>query len=100
MGDEAFSRAMMEQTSQLYTYAAVETTAEIAAMVQHLTTMCVEQVALVTINLSFEIEGRMSAGRSTADPYTSTICLLNNLRRLVRKTDVVFLLGHTLYFLL
>jgi hypothetical protein len=50
--------------------------------------------------LSFEVESEMGVGRSRADPYTSTICLLNNLRRLVRKTDVVFLLSHTLHFLL
>jgi hypothetical protein len=57
------------------------------------------QVALVTITLRFEQDGKTHTGRvALADQ--STLHYLENLRSLVRKTDSVFLLRHTFYFLL
>src|SRR6266498_2203871 len=57
------------------------------------------QVALVTITLHFEQDGKTHTGRvALADQ--SALHYLENLRPLVRKTDSVFLLHHTFYFLL
>jgi Type II secretion system (T2SS), protein E, N-terminal domain len=57
------------------------------------------QVALVSIALRFEQDGRIYAGRA-APADQSAQHYLENLRSLVRKTDSVFLLRHTFYFLL
>ncbi len=57
------------------------------------------QVALVTIALHFDSEGR--TGLKWAECVDQSIkYYLDNLRRLVRKTDSVFLHGFTFYFLL
>ncbi len=56
-------------------------------------------VALVTITLRFEQDGKIYAGR-VAPADQSAQHYLENLRSLVRKTDSVFLLGHSFYFLL
>ena len=101
MGTEIASRSMTEHTTNAYTYKTIETTGAVAAMIEHITATCADQVALVTITLRFETEGKTSSGRVIhIDPGASVIHLLNSLRPLVRKTDVVFLLGHTYYFLL
>jgi len=99
MGYEATSRSMMEHTQELYVYKTIKTTDDIVAMVEHITATRVDQVALVTITLGFETEGKTSNGRLVYTDSTATY-LLNSLRLLVRKTDVVFLLSHTYYFLL
>src|SRR5712691_7244091 len=99
MGNEATSRSMMEHTPELYVYKTIKTTDDIVAMVEHITANRVDQVALVTITLGFETEGKTSNGRLVYTDSTVTY-LLNSLRLLVRKTDVVFLLSHTYYFLL
>ncbi|MBV9228183.1 MAG: hypothetical protein JOZ18_02630 [Chloroflexi bacterium] len=101
MGYEAASRSMTEHTTDMYAYETIETTDDIAARVQQITAPGGNQVALVTIMLDFETEGKTGDdGPLFTDAKTSTIILLNRLRPLVRKTDVVFLLGYTLYFLL
>ena len=57
------------------------------------------QVALVTITLHFDSEGK--AGLNWAECIDQSIrYYLDNLRRLVRKTDCVFLHGFTFHFLL
>lgn len=57
------------------------------------------QVALVTIALHFDSEGK--AGLKWAECVDQSIkYYLDNLRRLVRRTDSVFLRGFTFYFLL
>ncbi len=97
MSNEATSHILTEQ----YMYETIETTHELVAMAQHLTTTRVEQVALVAITLYFDTDEMTSGGRPLyADATTSTLYLLNSLRTLVRKTDVVFLHANTLYFLL
>ena len=101
MSNKAVSYLMMEQTMNTFVYEAVETTGALAEMIEHITTTHANQVALVTTTLYFETEGRTSPGRSVyTDPDSSTAFLLNSLRQLVRRTDAVFLLGHTLHFLL
>ena len=101
MGNETAPRPMMEHTSELNVYKTIKTTDDIVAMVEHVTTTCADQVALVTITLDFETERKASNGRLVyTDSGASVTYLLNSLRLLVRKTDVVFLLNQTYYFLL
>lgn len=101
MGNEATPRSIMEHTSELYVYKTIHTTNDIVAMVEHITTVCEIQVALVTITLDFEPDRKISNGRlEVADPGATVTYLLNSLRPLVRKTDAVYLLNHTYYFLL
>lgn len=101
MSNEATSHRLTEHTMQQYMYETIETTHDLVAMAQHLTTARVEQVALVAITLYFDTDEKTSGGRPLyADATTSTLYLLNSLRTLVRKTDVVFLHKNTLYFLL
>lgn len=101
MGNETTSRPMMEHTSELYVYKTTKTTDDIVAMVEHVTATCVDQVSLVTITLGFETERKTSnGGLVCTDSGASVTHLLNSLRLLVRKTDVVFLLSQTYYFLL
>lgn len=57
------------------------------------------QVALVTITLRFEQDGKTHTGRAALADQ-SALHYLENLRPLVRKTDSVFLLRHIFYFLL
>src|SRR5690348_13747719 len=101
MGNEATPRSMMEHNSELYVFKTINTPDNIVAVVEHITTTCEDQVALVTITLDFEPERKISNGRlEVADSGATVTYLLNSLRPLVRKTDVVFLLSHTYYFLL
>jgi Type II secretion system (T2SS), protein E, N-terminal domain len=101
MGYEAVSLSIAEHTTHLYAYETIETIESIAARVQSITTTCGDQLALVSIMLGFESEGKSSGDRPLfTDANASTIYLLDSLRPLVRKTDVVFLLGYTCYFLL
>lgn len=107
MGNEAISLIAGEHTTNRYTYEKIETTDDLAAMVQHITTTCVEQVALVAITLYFNVEEQATANcLPYTDAYASReamngiLTLLNSLRMLVRKTDIVFLHHNRLYFLL
>lgn len=100
MGNVVASLLTIEQTTNSYAYETIETIDTIAVAVQHLTTNYFNSVALVAILLDFEVDGKMSSGRLVTDTATGTSYLLSSLRSLVRQTDVVFLLGSTLYFLL
>ncbi len=101
MGNEATSHVLTEHSMQQYMFETIETTYDLVAMAQHLTTTRVEQVALVAITLYFDTDEKTAGSRPVyADATASTLYLLNSLRTLVRKTDVVFLNGSTLYFLL
>jgi Type II secretion system (T2SS), protein E, N-terminal domain len=74
---------------------------DMATMAQYITLKYTPQIALVSIALYFEAEVKNATGRPVyADQDTSTLCVLQSLRPLVRRTDVVYLLGHTLHFLL
>lgn len=99
MSKEATSRPICEQLPQASAYEVVETVQTIADTMQLLTTTCTTQIALVTITLHFEHEGKITPARLMQVVRSKTY-FLENLRSLVRKTDVLFLLGHTFYFLL
>jgi len=118
MSKDADYRSTIGQTMNSYTYDIVETIDAIAAAIRQITSTYVEQIAIVAITLHF---GTMP-GSNIADPpsrvpasYASNQAtqprhsgqgrgliedLLDHLRPLVRKTDRVFLLDRTLYFLL
>jgi Type II secretion system (T2SS), protein E, N-terminal domain len=100
MGNEAASLIATEQATNQYTYESIETTATIAITIEHLTTHYFNSVALVTITLDFDGDGKATPSRFITDVYTTTTYLIDSLRPLVRKTDVVFLLNSTLHFLL
>jgi hypothetical protein len=102
MGNEAVSRLRAEhlavQTSQS-TYQTVKTIDEIAHSIQQITQTQTDQVALVTVMLSFETTSGWY-GPTYTNSESSTLFLLNSLRPRVRKTDVVFVHEHMIYFLL
>src|SRR5450755_2062184 len=101
MSNEATAHILTEHPMQQLVYETIETTHDLVAMVRHLTTARVEQVALVAITLYFDTDEKTTGSRPLyADATTSTLYLLNSLRTLVRKTDVIFLHGNILYFLL
>lgn len=81
-----------------YTYEVVSHVNDIAQGIQYILTTRTGQVALVAITLSFDHTARAYPGR--CDAKQSTRYFLDGLRTLVRKTDAVFLLGHTFYFVL
>ena len=116
MVKDAGYRSTMGQITKSPTYDIIETIDPIAAAVQHVTSNYVEEIALVAITLHF-------ANKANNDPacsphqfsYLSSpttlmehrrqerafLCgLVDHLRPLVRKTDGVFLLDYTSYFLL
>lgn len=97
---ESASLAVIEQVTNRYTCETIETTDTIATTIEHLTTNYFNSVALVTIGLEFEAEGKIPPARFVTDMRITTTYLTNSLRPLVRKTDVVFLLGSTLHFIL
>jgi hypothetical protein len=115
---DANYRSTMGQITKSSTYDIIETIDPIAAAVQHVTSNYVEQIALVAITLHFE-------NRANSDPACSPLKvstpylpgqtkredhsgqergflrgLVEHLRTSVRKTDGVFLLNQTSYFLL
>ena len=101
MGNEATSRILAVHTMHHYVFEKIETTHELASIVEHITTTCTEQVALVAITLHFKLEEQAYFNRLLcADAHASTLSLMHSLRTLVRHTDGVFLHGNTLYFLL
>lgn len=99
MGNEAVSLPLKEQATDLYSYETVDTLRPIVSAVRLVTSTGVEYIALVTITLFYEHEEKLaSSGLTFAEQGMAY--LLKNLRLLVRKTDKVFLLNHTMYFLL
>jgi len=101
MGNEATSCLAAEHTVLTGAYETIETIHDVVAMAQHLTSARVEQMAMVAITLYFDIEEKTTLNRLLyTDVMTSTHYLLQSLRTLVRKTDVVLLHHHTFYFLL
>jgi len=115
---DANYRSTMGQITKSSTYDIIETIDPIVAAVQHVTSNYVEQIALVTITLHFENRANSDAacaplkvstpylaGQTRRADYSGQergfLCgLVEHLRPLVRKTDGVFLLGKTSYFLL
>ena len=107
MGNEATFRILAEYPAHRHVYEKIETIHDLAAMVQHIITTCVKEVALVAITLHFDIEDQITSSRPLStgtyicrDAMHCAPTLLNSLRTLVRKTDAVFLHHNTFYFLL
>jgi Type II secretion system (T2SS), protein E, N-terminal domain len=99
MGSEATSRLAIGHTTDEYVFATIESTSPILATIADITAMGIAQLAMVTITLCFEQGGKISAARHEASEQATTT-LLTALRKMVRRTDSVFLLGNTMYFLL
>jgi type II secretion system (T2SS) protein E len=96
---EATSRPIREPMLQASAYEVVESTRSIVDMMQFVTATRTAQCALVAITLHFEHEGKITPAQ-LIQVARSTTYFLECLRPLVRKTDAVFLLDHTFYFLL
>jgi len=113
---EAGYRSTMGRITKSSTYDIIETIDPIAAAVQYVTSNYVEEIALVAITLHFGFRANNDSAfspqqvSSLSSQTTRVDCtgqeraflrgLADHLRPLVRKTDGVFLLDHTLYFLL
>lgn len=94
-------RPMVDRVQNPGGYETATSIGDVATMAQYITVKYTPEIALVSITLYFETEVKNATGRPVyADQDTSTLCVLQSLRQLVRRTDVVYLLGHTLHFLL
>ncbi len=98
---EAFSPVNLELANNEYVkpVGTIETTETLEAIAVKMGAVNNEQMALITITLDFAQDGRMGndyhvLARRSARYY------LNHLRSLVRRTDSVFLLHQTFYFIL
>ena len=106
MSDEAHSfSGKFESVNSVhsgYTWQRISKEAEVVARLQELIAETTERVALVTVELYFEREGRDASKLALLEEKIeqSTHYLLDALRVLVRKTDNVYVLGSTCYFLL
>ncbi len=76
-----------------------DTIHEIVSTAEQIISTGIEQFALVTIQLCYERDCKLTTHLLALADKT-TRYLLNDLRALVRKTDSVVQLGHNLYFLL
>lgn len=83
-----------EATQTPDTYTTIDTIAPVHAAIQNMRACEVEAIALVVIRLHYGIDARYDL------TIRSTTHLVDGLRMLVRKTDQVFLHGHTVYFVL
>jgi hypothetical protein len=99
MGNEATSRLATGAKTDEYDFAIIESVSPVVATIQDITAMGISQVAMVTITLRFEQGTKTRVLRQEPDEQT-TITLLTALRKMVRRTDSVFLLDHTMFFLL
>ncbi|MBV9229544.1 MAG: hypothetical protein JOZ18_09550 [Chloroflexi bacterium] len=99
MCKEAIALQESVYTTNVYTYKLVDTVQDVVAMMQLVSATRAEQIALVTITLHFKYERKAYPGQ-LADVHQSARYILDNLRPLVRKTDVVLLSGNTFYFIL
>jgi hypothetical protein len=99
MGKEAAALLRVERSANTYTFEMVDSLPVIVTSIEQYIVPCFEQFAVVTITLDFENAVKIHLHRPQ-QVQASTQYLLNSLRSLVRKTDIVFLLNSTLYFLL
>jgi hypothetical protein len=87
---------------QGYVFTRVETETAIIATIEELKRAGQPDIALVTIHLRYKMpekNGQLKV-RAQERAEQSAIYLLQGLRRLVRKTDQVFLCGYSMYFVL
>jgi hypothetical protein len=101
MRKEALSLAILEPMSNEYVkpVAAIEITETLEEIASKMSMLNSSQVALVTVMLDFDQDGRMEANSSPL-ASRSAYYYLEHLRAQVRRTDSVFLLKHTFYFIL
>jgi hypothetical protein len=102
MSNEAAALAMPALTTSPSSVALVETTQDIVSTVERMLLTGQDQLALVTIRLRYatDAHNEQLPPQHSLDATTSTLSFLQDLRPLVRKTDQVLRLGHTLCFLL
>ncbi len=93
------SHSNLELTSSIAPFETVENFQAAVEKVRHITTNGEKEFTVVAITLHFEHEKR-TAPSQMIRLQRSIAYFLENLRSLVRKTDVVFLLHHTFYFVL
>ncbi len=99
MSNEATSLSLCERVTSTQTYETANSIHCIEAAIQSVTSTRVTQVALVTVTLQFMLEG--SKTPSSRSSITQSIqYYLDGLRRCVRKTDMVYILDSTFYFIL
>lgn len=99
MRREEASLLASDDIASAYRYKIVHSTQDIAAVMQQAIEAASEKIALVIICMKFEHQSRASHSRRTI-VNRSVRYFLENLRPLVRKTDLVFLLDHSYYFVL
>ena len=99
MRTQGISHSKYTQTMYTDTYNTVESTNDVAAAIQSAVPSRTTQLALVTISLRFEPDGKLPPHLQTRADQSARY-LLDNLRPLVRKTDIVLLVGHSFHFLL
>jgi Type II secretion system (T2SS), protein E, N-terminal domain len=102
MGNEDASLRIMDcSPMHSQAYEVIETLECLAASVERIIVAQVQQVALVTIGLSFEAGGKLAHAQPACnDPQACILYLLQGLRPLVRKSDNVCLFNRRLYFFL
>lgn len=113
MGNEAASRPAIGPTPVEYVFETIDTMTPVISAIRDITTQGIEHIALVTIALNFEQSGRASSKQDAfsgysgyggcntySEPCSTTVALMTELRRKVRRTDFVYLLGDSMYFLL
>lgn len=101
MSNEATSLVSYEHSECEYVYRMAHTVQTIVSAMQDSITTRMQQMALVSVTLQFVSEGNVGKiPLSHSVVAQSTHYYLDVLRRLVRKTDEVYLLDSTLYFLL
>ena len=100
MGNEAASRLATEIKTDEYGFAVINTVSPVITTISDIMAMGISSLAMVTITLRFEQGAKKRFGRQETSEETTTTALLSALRRMVRRTDSVFLLDTTLYFLL
>jgi hypothetical protein len=105
MSNEAAALAMPTLTTittSPSSVALVETMQDIVSTVERILSTGLDHLALVTIRLVYATDAidKQFTPHQSQGATTSTLSFLQDLRPLVRKTDQVLLLGHTLSFLL
>ena len=99
MRKEAVFLPDFDYTAHPYSYKVVSATQDIAATMQRALELHLEKFALVTIRMQFGCKGKASRSRLTI-ANRSMHYFLENVRPLVRKTDLIFLLDHSYCFAL
>lgn len=99
MSNEATSLASYEHSSQEYCYELTSNIQTIVSTLQTIATPPDQSCALVTITFQFSLDEQRTLSRRHLVAQ-STQYYLSALRQLVRKTDKVYLLASTFYFVL